>query len=359
MTTSSNPQGSPNIVHWANPRRWFRLRFGLRTLMLVVTGVCIWLGLYLHRPPITSQNVSRLRVVDSRPWDVHQVVWNPNGTACALVSWEAPVDVHEFRTLLKLRTFGKDRKLIAFAFSPDEAHVAYCENNTTAILKSLADASEINIETGNAQPDLAFSPDGKWLATGGYGTKAAVWNVTNGALALVLDTGQVMGGLQPHYSPDGRWIAVGNRNSSTCIFSATTGQLVHRLNKASTQELMFSPDSSALAVTYVDGSVALYRVSDGSQIALQSSGAEELYALDWSRDGKMLVTAGSKGNITVWNGADLSRLRDLPAPPWVITVKFSPDGSRLITAGGSGEAGSTDRHLRVFAVGRFYEGWWE
>src|SRR6476620_7018332 len=219
MTTSSNAEASPTPGNWANPSRWFRLRFGLRTLLLVVTGICVWLGLYLYRPPITFENVSRLRVVTSRPWDVHKVVWNPSGTSCALVGWEMPVDVHETKTLLKLRTYGQDKKLIDFAFSPDEAHVAYGENNSSAIVKSLLDDSEILIETGNVQPDLAFSPDGKRLATGGYGKKARVWNVADGGLVLELDTGQVEGGFQPHYSPDGCWIAVGNRNSSTCIFS--------------------------------------------------------------------------------------------------------------------------------------------
>ena len=65
-------------------------------------------------------------------------------------------------------------------------------------MKTLTDDSEVIIETGNDQPHLAFSPDGKRLATGGYGTKSRDWNVTDGALDFELDTDQVAGGLQPH-----------------------------------------------------------------------------------------------------------------------------------------------------------------
>ena len=46
------------------------------------------------------------------------------------------------------------------------------------------------------------------------------------------------------------------------------------------------------------------------------------------------MTAGAEGRIVLWNPRDLSVLKELEAPPWVIRVRFSPRGDRLLSAGG-------------------------
>jgi WD40 repeat protein len=78
--------------------------------------------------------------------------------------------------------------------------------------------------------------------------------------------------------------------------------------------------------------------------------AEELYAVDWSPDGSLLVTAGLKGTITIWDSRDLSVLRELPAPESVIDVKFSPDGRNLHWAGASEARRGGKRWLEILGV---------
>ena len=102
------------------------------------------------------------------------------------------------------------------------------------------------------------------------------------------------------------------------------------------QELQFHPKGHILAVVYVDGSVALWSVPGGTLLGERKTQAEELYTVDWSPDGGVLATAGLKGKITLWDPRDLSIIRELDAPEWVIRVRFSPDGLNLHYAGGVG-----------------------
>jgi WD40 repeat protein len=79
-----------------------------------------------------------------------------------------------------------------------------------------------------------------------------------------------------------------------------------------------------------------------------------MYNVDWSPDGDLLVSAGLQGDVIIWDPTDLSIRRRLPSPEWVIGVKFTPDGTRLLTAGGSRAAGSRDRVVQIWAV----PPWW-
>jgi WD40 repeat protein len=119
--------------------------------------------------------------------------------------------------------------------------------------------------------------------------------------------------------------------------------------KKMTQELQFHPSRNLLAITYVDGSIALWDADAGAIIQQQRTSAEELYTVDWSTDGSLLVTAGRNGTITLWRGEDLSQLHELDGPPWVVRAKFSPDGMNLLTAGGSVTPGGP-RSLQVWGV---------
>jgi WD40 repeat protein len=271
----------------------------------------------------------------------------------ALVGWEAPVEVRDAVSLALLETIGDGKKLIKFAFSPEEGVVAYKENGpTTATILQRKTGATVRLDTGSSQADVVFSPAGKLLATGGYGTAVRLWRVDDGQLIRMFDTGPVEGGLTPEFSPDGRLLAIGNRNSTTGIFDVTTGNLVVSLPKRMSHEIQFSPDGKTLAVVYVDGSVALWKVADGSLIAERKTRAEELYTVDWSPDGSLLATAGLKGMITIWDASNLSVLRELPAPEWVIRVKFTPDGLSLHTAGGARIQGGK-RRLEILGI----EGW--
>lgn len=296
---------------------------------------------------ISVKNAEKVTLIRAIDWDAWEMVWMPK-KQLALLCWEKPVEIVDpisFRTVRKL---AEDKRLVHFAASSDGETIAFCENNNTIEIHNLRTKEMLHIDTGTAQPKMAFSPDGKLLAAGGGGQQAKLWSTTSGKLIRCLDA-PCAGGLTTVFSPDGKLLAVGNRNDVTRLFEVETGKLVHTLPRKMSQELKFSPNGQVLAVAYVDGSVALWDVDSGNLLFATKTKAEEIYTLDWSPAGDVLATAGLRGNILLWNASNLSILKELDAPEWVIRVRFSPDGSRLYSAGGKSFP-AVDRKVSIWGT---------
>jgi WD40 repeat protein len=285
------------------------------------------------RPPITAANARRIAEIGAVARDARRIVWGPGGGRVSFLGWETPVEVLDADTFKPVRQIAADRRLIQFTAAADGRLVAWCENTKRAGLHDLPTGKTLTLDTGNDQPAVALSPDGRWAATGGYGTEAKLWRTGTGELVRSFDAGPV-GGLTPVFSPDGRVLAVGNRNGFTRLYETATGRLLHELPKAMSQELKFSPDGRTLAVGYVDGTVGLWDAARGKLLRSSATGAKEIFTLDWTPAGDVLVTAGLEGKITLWDPRTLTALKQLDAPEWVIQVRFSPDGTRLLSAGG-------------------------
>jgi len=299
---------------------------------------------------ITPANLSRLRVVQEIDGDVWEIRWRADGGDVSFLGWEQPVQILDPDTLKVRGNVAEGRRIIHFEFGKDLDVHAFCENTTALHLVSAQATEPIELESGNAQPQMAFSPDGKLLAAGGYGTIARVWTVPDGRLVRELDVGPAEGGLTPGFSPDSRLLVVGNRNAETCVFDVETGERRFVLPLRMTHGFRFHPTGKTLAVAYVDAELALWSMESGQINRRVKAAATELYRVDWSPNGDLLVTSGLGGRITFWDPGDLTLLRELDSPEWVIECQFSPDGTRLFTAGGGSNPGA-ERKVRVWGIG--------
>jgi Tol biopolymer transport system component len=93
---------------------------------------------------ITVANSSNVQELSQLDKDVHSIVWRRDGSEIAFVEWEKPLQILDPNGFGVLRTIGDGRRLIDFAFSPDEGRVAFCENGTKR-------AEILNIRTGNRE----------------------------------------------------------------------------------------------------------------------------------------------------------------------------------------------------------------
>ena len=299
-------------------------------------------------PVISAESVGRLKPVSELEKDVWRIVWGPQPGEATLLGWDRPAEVIDDRTYKLGRALAAGKKPIHMAVSADRETVAWSENSTRVEVVTLKTGKTLTIETEMSQPDVAFSRDGKLLATGGSGTQAKLWEPSSGKLVRTLDAGG-KGGLTVVFSPDGKTLAVGNRNDTTRLFEVATGKLLHTLDKAMTQGIKFRPDGKVLAAAYVDGMVALWDVETGKQTRAALAQVKEVYVVDWTPKGDLLVTAGREGKVVLWDPKELKPVKELDAPEWVIQARFSLDGTRLWTAGG-GMAAGPERKVVIWGV---------
>src|SRR5262249_18572153 len=118
------------------PRR-FWVRLSLRGSMVAIALLGGFFAATYRRAAITPRNVASLAPVarlDKN--DIWRIAWSPKRDRMGIVGWEAPVEIRDAVSLALLETIGDGKKIIHFAFSPDESVVAYAENptNTATIL---------------------------------------------------------------------------------------------------------------------------------------------------------------------------------------------------------------------------------
>lgn len=314
------------------------------------------------KTPITVENANRLKSIEVVPGRVDKILRGPGKGELILSDWTKGAVVASESTLQTIRPIAEGHKELYLAVSPDGKRIAWNSGaSQTVTIVNVADGKSFPIKFKDSPAMTGFSPDGKLIAIGSMYWDPNAEGVGHSELMLFDAAGKHLktfertppGAQTPVFSPDGKILAVGNRNSYTILHEATTGKILHQLGKVMTQEIAFSPDGKMLATGYVDGTVALWDVGTGMMLHSAASGCKEVYSVDWNPKGDVLATAGFKGRPVLWDVRGLKKLKELDAMEWIGQIRFTADGTRLLTTGakrGEGNTPLTDWKMTVWAV---------
>jgi dipeptidyl aminopeptidase/acylaminoacyl peptidase len=307
--------------------------------------------------PVTAVNATDLRLVKEVGRKVYSLQLGPKPGELTLLDHLKSAEVVDDAEFKPVTGGPAGLKPEYFAASAGGKYRAWFERGTTKfVLEDVAGKKTTEIEVGDRGSGCAFSPDGKTLAVeyyvngrwGGFSEARLYDPATGKRLHTLEQSGQ--GGLTPAFSPDGKVLAVGNRNHATRLFDVKTGKVLHVLGREMTQGIAFSPDGSKLAAACVDGKVAVWDVGTGEKLGEAKSSCEELYSVDWGKKGDVLATCGRQGKVELWDAAKLTVVKELDVAFWVIAVRFTADGSRLLTSSAADYGGDKGRKLSVFAL---------
>jgi serine/threonine protein kinase len=190
---------------------------------------------------------------------------------------------------------------------------------------------------------VAFSPNGKWLASGSWDRTLKVWDSQTGQAILTLK-GHTERIWSVAFSPDGKWLASGSQDRTLKVWDTQTGQEVLTLKGHSGQvySVAFSPDGKRLVSGSGDRKLKVWDAQTGQEIFTLKGHTNVVESVAFSPDGKRIVSGSRDGTLKVWDAQTGQAVLTLRGHSSAVgSVAFSPDGKRIVS-------GSSDQTLRVW-----------
>ncbi|MCC5656489.1 hypothetical protein LC608_05745 [Nostoc sp. XA010] len=239
--------------------------------------------------------------------------------------------------------FARPKQQSAFAVSTSQPKVFAADK----IIENVPIVGQIHTLQGhsNSVNSLAFSPDGKILASGSYDNTIKLWDI---------GTGREIYTLQGHsnsvnsiaFSPDGKILASGSDDKTIKLWDVTTrGQILTiQAHRDSVRSVAFSPDGKTLASGSSDNTIKLWDMRTKGQIRTLQAHSEWVRSVAFSPDGKTLASGSNDKTIKLWDVTTGGQIRTLQGHfHWVVSVAFSPDG-KLVASG------SCDKTIKLWDI---------
>jgi neurobeachin-like protein/WD40 domain-containing protein len=249
----------------------------------------------------------------------------------------------------ELRVFtGHDGPVRTVAYSPDGKFLLSGGDDQTLELWDASSGKELRMFTGHsgAVTSVAFSPDGRLAVSGSSDSTVRLWEVASGH---ELQTTESLGWkvTSVAFSPDGRFIASAGDDNQVKLWALPKVQRVRAFTGHGWRvtSVAFSPDGNFSLSGSEDDSLKLWDVANGQELRSFRNGLANVTCVAFSPDGRFGLSGGRDKAVKLWNltsGREVQKFEGHRQP--VRSVAFTHDGRFVISA-------SEDGTIKVWDLG--------
>ncbi len=217
----------------------------------------------------------------------------------------------------------------------------------------------------------SWSSDGHYLVMAGGDNFASteppsfnIWDVEANQLIMEnLGDALNFNGMEAHFSPDDSAILyLGYEQfpdfsglATAYVFDASTGQIRQKFTPGGEdliRSAAWSPDGNKVATGLFSGGVLIWDTQTGNKVTKLIHDTPDMFsaAVQWSPDGSKFAAGFDDSIVRVWDAKTWEELYAVhhEAPTYINAVDWSPDGKYLLTAGGNDERGGKDNTARIW-----------
>ncbi len=186
---------------------------------------------------------------------------------------------------------------------------------------------------------ITYSPNGRYLASGGWDNLVKIWDAQTGNLVKTFK-GHKSAILDIYFTKDSKTLITSSKDETIKFWDIARGNLKKEITGHSgwIMSIGLNSDESILASGGSDETISLWDVASKPDTALEIKRflghKDYVRSLDFSNDGKILVSGGDDNKVKFWNIASGKEILEIEGhTSWVRTVKYSPNVKVVASAG--------------------------
>jgi WD40 repeat protein/predicted Ser/Thr protein kinase len=288
--------------------------------------------------------------IKPRQGKASQIALNPDQTQAAvgLFLEDGPYRIGLFDTSSgqERASWAADREglVLALAFSPDGRRLASAGDDHIIHIWDAADGQPVCECRGHTSKvmSVAFRQDGTRLVTAGHDGSVRQWDARSGREVEPPYDRHAAETLAAIYSPDGKRVASAGADGAVRLWRADgrQDQAVLRGHTGAVVALAFSSDGRRLASasyeheTYQgDGTIRFWEAAPEVALPVLAGHESYVYPVAYSPDGRWIASGSWDHTIRLWDAATGEACATLPHSAIVKALAFTPDGARLVSGG--------------------------